>query len=185
VDILVSAFFGDPVWSWAFPDPSARAGQQRALWSLLVAGALRYPWVWLASGNTATAVWIPPDGTELSEQQEASLEPLIVELMGDDAPRVLETIGRFEGAHPQEVPHFFLTLRGTRADQRGHGYGLGLLADNLRMIDQAAMPAYLEATNVANVPLYGRYGFEVIGSFTPPAGGPEVFTMWRDVTPLA
>ena len=42
------------------------------------------------------------------------------------------------------------------------------------------MPAYLEASNPANVALYARYGFDVFASFTLPQGGPEVITMWRD-----
>lgn len=94
VDILVSAFYADPAWSWAFPDPARRAQQHRLLWTAMVEGALRYPWVWLAPGQTA-------------------------------------------------------------------------------------MPAYLEPSNPANVPLYARYGFEVLGSFSLPGGGPGVVTMWR------
>ena len=45
---------------------------------------MRYPWVWLTPGDTATSVWIPPDGTDLSEGQEATLEPTIVEMLGAD-----------------------------------------------------------------------------------------------------
>jgi len=91
----------------------------------------------------------------------------------------------FDQAHPQGTPHFYLTLLGTRAEHKGHGYGLGLLAANLRQIDEAGMPAYLEATNRANVPLYMRHGFEVLSSFTLPDGGPEVFTMWREPSPAS
>jgi ribosomal protein S18 acetylase RimI-like enzyme len=54
------------------------------------------------------------------------------------------------------------------------------LAGNLRRIDEAGMPAYLEASNPANVALYERHGFKVRGSFTLPGDGPEVFTMWRE-----
>ena len=87
-------------------------------------------------------------------------------------------------AHPREVPHFYLSLLGTRAEHRGRGYGLDLLAKNLRRIDEAGMPAYLEASNPANVALYERHGFEVRGSFKLPGDGPEVFTMWRDAASL-
>lgn len=184
VEILVSAFYSDPTWSWAFPDPSLRAGQLRRLWGLFVEGAMRYPWVWLSRGDTATSVWIPPNGTELSAEQEAALEPIIVEMLGADAARVMTGFGLFDQAHPRDVPHFYLSLLGTRAEHRGRGYGLDLVAENLRRIDEVGMPAYLEASNPANVPLYERYGFEVRGSFDLPAGGPEIFTMWRDAAPL-
>jgi GNAT superfamily N-acetyltransferase len=180
VSILVSAFHEDPTWSWAFPDPSRRSEQQRRLWTLLVESAQRYPWVWLTGGGTATSVWIPPGGTELAEDGEAALEELVVELLGEDAPRVMHLFDQFDQAHPHDVPHFYLTLLGTLKEHRGRGHGLGLLADNLRHVDEAHEPAYLEASNPANVALYARYGFEVRDSFTLPAGGPEVVTMWRD-----
>jgi len=184
VAILVSAFYDDPTWSWAFPDPSLRAEQHRRLWGLFVEGAMRYPWVWLTPGNAATSVWIPPNGTDLSEEQAAALEPTIVEMLGASAAPVINGFELFDRAHPREVPHFYLSLLGTRAEHRGRGYGLGLLAENLRRIDEAGMPAYLEASNPANVALYERHGFEVRGSFKLPGDGPEVFTMWRDAASL-
>lgn len=179
VQILVSAFHTDPTWAWAFPDPQARAAQHARLWTLFVQGAQRYPWVWLAAGNTATSVWIPPSGTELSEKQEAELEALLVELLGADASRVLHLVELFEQVHPRDEPHFYLTLLGTHADHRGHGYGLGLLGENLRRIDDLGLPAYLEASNPGNVALYERYGFRVLTRFSPPPDGPVVTTMWR------
>jgi len=184
VAILVSAFYDDPTWSWAFPDPSLRAEQHRRLWGLFVDGAMRYPWVWLTPGNTATSVWIPPNGTDLSQEQEAALEPTIVEMLGADASAVIHAFELFDRAHPREVPHFYLSLLATSAAHRGRGYGLGLLAGNLRLIDEAGMPAYLEASNPANVALCSRHGFEVRGSFKLPGDGSEVFTMWRDAASL-
>jgi GNAT superfamily N-acetyltransferase len=184
VSILVSAFFKDPTWSWAFPDPLRRAEQHRRFWGLFVEGALRYPWVWLTPGNTATSVWIPPDGTEFSPAQEALMEATIVQMCGAGASRVLRTHEMFEVAHPRDAPHYYLTLLGTRAEHTGHGYGLALLAENLRKVDETGMPCYLEASNPANVPLYERFGFTVRDSFTLPEDGPEVFTMWREAAPV-
>ena len=184
VAILASAFHDDPTWNWAFPDPSLRAEQLSRLWGLFVEGAMRFPWVWLTPGNTATSVWIPPQGRDLSTEQEKALEPTLVEMLGADASRVMHALAMFEQAHPRAVPHFYLSLLGTDVEHRGHGYGLGLLAENLRRIDQARMPSYLESSNPANVALYGRHGFVVLGSFALPGGGPEVFRMWRDAKPL-
>jgi GNAT superfamily N-acetyltransferase len=183
VEILVSAFHADPAWSWAFPDPALRAEHHRALWTLLVQGAMRYPWVWLTTDRTSASVWIPPEGTELSDEQEARLEPLVTELLGPGAAKVMAAFDLFEEAHPHDVPHYYLTLLGTLAEHRGHGYGLGLLAENLREIDRVAMPAYLESSNIANVPLYARHGFVVHDRFVLPDDGPEIVTMWRDARP--
>ena len=182
VEILVGAFYADPLWSWAFPDDVRRREQHRVLWRLMVEGAIRYPWTWITAGGSATSLWIPPGGTELSDEAAAGLESLLVDLLGDGAARVLAAMDALEDAHPRDTPHFYLSLLGTDPAQRGHGYGLGLLADNLREIDARGMPAYLESSNPANVPLYARHGFVPVGVATP-SGGPEVVTMWRDPVP--
>ena len=178
-EILVRAFNKCPTWGWAFPDPQARAAQHRALWGLFVEGAMRFPWVWLGAGGVTTSVWIPPGESEMSDEQLDRLEPMLKQLLGTGASRVLATLDAFDAAHPHDEPHFYLSLLGTDPAQYGHGYGLGLLAENLRAVDAQGMPAYLESSNPANVPLYQRYGFRQVGSFDLPYGGPTVPTMWR------
>jgi GNAT superfamily N-acetyltransferase len=178
VELLVGAFYDDPTWAWAFPDPDRRRDQQRALWQLFVRGALRYPWIWLAAEEAATSVWIPPGGTELPPEQEVEMEQLLVELLGADAGRVLHAVEQFDEAHPKDEPHYYLTLLGTDPARRGRGIGLGLLAANLELVDAEGLPAYLESSNPANVPLYERFGFKTVRSFELP-DGPVVHTMWR------
>jgi GNAT superfamily N-acetyltransferase len=179
VEIMTEAFHDDPVWGWAFADEGSRRAHQRWFWNLIVEGALRFPYVFLGAGSAAAAVWLPPGASELTQEQEATVEPELRARLGPAAERVLATFACFEAAHPGDEPHFYLSLLGTSPDQRGHGYGLGLLGDSLAVVDAAGMPAYLEASNVGNVPLYARYGFEVRGEFQLPDGGPAVTTMWR------
>lgn len=87
----------------------------------------------------------------------------------DDAPRVMRAFDLFEAAHPRETPHYYLSLLGTDPARRGHGYGLSLLAANLRLVDAAGAPAYLETSNPANVTLYEHQPrqFEDVGRATP------------------
>lgn len=184
VEILVGAFNQDPTWSWAFPDESRRAEQHRELWRLMVEGAMRYPTVWTNADQTATALWIPPGGTEMSAGQTARLEPLVTGMLGDGAGRVMDAFEGFDSAHPEGPDHYYLTLLGTDPSHLGKGLGLKLLEDSLKVIDREGKPAYLEASNAVNVPLYARYGFEAVGAFQLPDGGPEVTTMWRDPHPV-
>ena len=127
VRILVGAFAEDPAWSWAFPDASQRSAQHAQLWRHLVRGAMRYRSVWLSEGATATSVWIPPGGTELTPEDAEVLESMVVDLLGPGAGRVLGAFEEFERAHPRDEPHWFLTLLGTDPEQRGKGHGLALL----------------------------------------------------------
>jgi ribosomal protein S18 acetylase RimI-like enzyme len=64
--------------------------------------------------------------------------------------------------HPTE-PFWHLTFLAVDPFQQGNGFGTALLQETLRRVDEAGMVAALESTNIANVPLYERFGFEVTG----------------------
>jgi ribosomal protein S18 acetylase RimI-like enzyme len=174
------AFHEDPTWSWAFPDPGRRQAQYAVFWRFLITGAMRYPWVLVTGGCEAAAVWIPPGGTELDEEAEAGLEPLLQELVGPRAAEVMELLERFEAAQPEDPPHYYLSLLGTHPAHAGRGLGVALLAESLRRIDEERMPAYLESSNPANNHRYERHGFAGIGEFHPPTSDIPVTAMWRD-----
>jgi ribosomal protein S18 acetylase RimI-like enzyme len=174
------AFHDDPTWSWAFPDPLTRQEHYTVFWRFMIEGALRYPWVLMTESCEAAAVWIPPGGTELAEDGEARLARLLDRLLGERAGDVLELFDRFDGAHPHEEPHYYLSLLGTHPSSAGRGIGIALLAESLSRIDEERMPAYLESSNPANNHRYERYGFEAIGEFYPPRSDIPVTTMWRD-----
>jgi GNAT superfamily N-acetyltransferase len=172
---LGAAFESDPLWSWAFSDPAKLV----VWWRLLIAGALRYPWVWVAGDYAATTVWIPPGGTELSPEEEERVAPLLEDLLGPRASEVMELLERFAATHPKAEPHFYLSLLGTHPGSRGHGYGMALLAENLVKIDDAGMPAYLESSNPANITRYEGLGFRCVDEFSTPDHSHSVTTMWR------
>lgn len=174
---LTGAFEADPLWGWAFPGNREALA---ALWRLLIASALRYPWVWVADDYAAASVWIPPGGIELTEQEESSLEPMLNEHLGGRAGEVLDLFARLDANHPTEPPHYYLSLLGTHPDHRGKGLGMALLADNLAAIDSQRMPAYLESSNSANDSRYERHGFVRRGRLTRPDGQQQVSTMWRE-----
>ena len=125
-------------------------------------------------------MWIPPSGTELAEEDEAKVGPLLERLVGSHAGQVLELLARFDAAHPREQPHYYLSLLATHPDHSGRGLGMALLAENLVRIDREHMPAYLESSNPVNNHRYERHGFEATGEFYPPGSDVPVTTMWRE-----
>ena len=161
VEVLARAFYADPVWGWAFPDPERRLEQHRAVWELVAKAALSYESAWVSGDCAAVALWIPPGKPELLPEDGGRLEGLLLELLGDGAGRVLETFKRFEDAHPEAEPHYYLSLLATNPDQRGRGLGMGLLAATLEQIDAEGAPAFLESSNPVNTPRYEKLGFAV------------------------
>lgn len=177
---MTAAFEHDPLWSWAFPAPDDLA----VWWRFFIGSALRYPTVWIVGEYAAASVWIPPHGTELTEQEEKRVEPLLSQLVGPRAPAVMETLERFDNCHPRHQPHYYLSLLGTHPRFRGKGLGMALLSENLASIDAEGVPTYLESSNPDNDRRYERLGFKRVGEFTTPGGERTVAMMWRDADAL-
>ena len=147
VEIIVGAFYGDPVWAWAFPDPGLRREQHRRFWRLYVEGASRYSSVWLNAEETSAAVWIPPGGTELTRRAGSHRRAAAHRTArpGGCLPRVMDAGDAFERAHPHEPGHYYLSLLGTDPAHLGKGLGLALLQQTLTRADGDGLPVYLEA----------------------------------------
>jgi GNAT superfamily N-acetyltransferase len=174
--LLTEAFVADPLWSWAFPDPSGL----EVWWRFYINSALRYPSVWILGDYVAASIWIPPGGVELTDDEEQRVEPLLTDLLGTRAGDVLTLLQRFDEAHPRVEQHYYLSLLGTANRHRGQGLGMALLAENLRRLDAEGAAAYLESSNPANDRRYEACGFRRAGSFTTPDGERAVTTMWRE-----
>jgi ribosomal protein S18 acetylase RimI-like enzyme len=65
--------------------------------------------------------------------------------------------------HPRD-PHWYLPTIGIEPHLRRKGLGSALMTEALSRCDQEHMPAYLEASNPANMVLYQRFGFEALGA---------------------
>jgi GNAT superfamily N-acetyltransferase len=180
VELFALAFHDDPTWSWAFPDPDRRQEQLGAWWRLFVHSALPYGWSWTTDDGGAAALWVPPGEPELQSDDEAQVEPLLRELLGPRGEDVIALLERFDAKHPHDRPHYYLSLLGTHPGHRGSGKGMGLLAENLALLDELDMPAYLESSNRANDHRYARLGFTEIGEFAAPGGQPTLACMWRE-----
>jgi GNAT superfamily N-acetyltransferase len=180
VETITLAFHQDPVWAWAFPDADRRAEHYRAWWAMGVNSSIAQSAVWITDpGAAATAVWVPPGGSELFAEDEARVEPMLREqLSAAHAEEVLELLGRFDAHHPDE-PFHYLSLLATHPDHRGHGLGIGLLESRLAELDALGEPSLLESSNPANNSRYARLGYQQIDEFRAPSGGPPVAVMWR------
>ncbi|WP_019072483.1 GNAT family N-acetyltransferase [Streptomyces hokutonensis] len=184
VATFTSAFLHDPVWGPAFPDERRRAEQAAVMWRVYAGSALRYPWTLVTPEVEAAAIFIPPGGVELTEEEAGGLEGRLAAVTDEATARAITVVGeQFEAVHPAQ-PFFYLTILGTHADHRGKGLGMGLVADGLARIDalgELGAPVYLESTNPANNRRYESVGFEVRDEIVT-AGGQVVTTMWRPAT---
>lgn len=69
--------------------------------------------LWLDAGQNATAVWLPSEADERAPEQEAQVEPPLVDLLGTVAAKPVIALGdALVAARPQEVPHLHLRCSG-------------------------------------------------------------------------
>lgn len=184
-ETLALAFRDDPVWGPALVSADGGTDHLPTFWRAFAEGAVPHGTVFLSegpAGEAATvAVWLPPGVDELSPEQERELDALMQEVLSPERFAAYERLwALFEGAHPHDRPHMYLSLLATHPDHRGRGIGQQLLARTLATFDAAGLPAYLESTNPANDHRYRRAGFRPAGGFRAVIDDAPVTTMWRE-----
>ncbi|MEY2569329.1 MAG: hypothetical protein QOE35_3858 [Actinomycetota bacterium] len=176
---LVDAFFEDPMLAWMYPAPEDRLqGGAAFLRAMLEIGFPHGHTYVVGAHDEAVAIWSPPDVELFDDTGVAALGPIFeAHPNGDEMATGLLAISAW---HPHDRgPHFYLSVLGTRTAQQGSGLGTLLMREVLDRCDRQGLGAYLESSNIRNVPFYERHGFEVLGEVA--VGGDFVARpMWRD-----
>jgi ribosomal protein S18 acetylase RimI-like enzyme len=171
---IVLAFAADPASRWAYPDPAQYLAHFPAVVQAFGGRAFAGGTGHQVDDFAGVALWLPP-GIGFDEEAMAAITQRSI-----PPERQAEVFGVFEqmgSYHPHE-PHWYLPLIGVDPTRQGKGLGSALLQYALARCDRDHAPAYLESSNPANIPLYRRHGFEVIG--TVQAGSsPAIVPMLR------
>jgi GNAT superfamily N-acetyltransferase len=180
--VLGDAFSADPVISWLLPPgvPN-RDWRIRRLWTITAHEYLRFdkPCFLTADGRGA-ALWKPP-GTWAPKNAEQLRELLpMAAVFRASSLRALRLQEQMFKAHPRKPEHWYLYAIGTMVEAQGQGLGSALLREVLNPVDEKGESAYLESSNIKNVPLYERHGFTVVEEMVIDRGGPTMYRMWRD-----
>jgi GNAT superfamily N-acetyltransferase len=159
VATVALAFATDPMMRWSFPDPARYFAIAREFVDAFGGHAVEHGSADVVGDFSAVALWLPPGATPNGEAMGAIMEANTPPDRMREGGALVEQMNRF---HPHE-PHWYLPLMGTDPAHQGRGYGLALLAHAVKRCARDGLPAYLESSNPANVPLYERFGFEAIG----------------------
>jgi GNAT superfamily N-acetyltransferase len=175
---LARAFFDDPLICFLLRNESTRAAKMPRLFKLLFKLGLPYGACDLTTGYEAVALWRPPNQWHIPIWQYVTNGAAFIDIFGvGGAMQVMGTMDIIEKRHPHE-PHYYLQAIGTDPAKQGKGYGGVVIRRQLSIADAAGMPAYLESSKAANIPIYKSFGFEVTGEIKLP-DGPTLWPMWR------
>ncbi|MEU6300279.1 GNAT family N-acetyltransferase [Streptomyces erythrochromogenes] len=181
--LLARAFADDPVMAWMVPafDRERRIAryfrlaqrQQRPR-----PGGVRVA-VTRDGRLLGAALWSGPGCWKTSAVRELAALPGYARVFGlRGMPRAGEVQNTMHEAHP-DTPHWYLPTVGTDRELQGMGVGSALLRQQLAECDRLGQPAYLESSNITNIPFYEGLGFRVTGEIRLPGGGPTLWPMWR------
>ena len=172
--VITLAFASDPVARWMYPDPNQYLNYFPQFIRAFAGKSFEQGTAYVAPGSGGAALWLGPD----IEPEEDPLIGLFwsttSEAVQKDLFPIFEQMGEF---HPQ-TPHWYLPMIGVEPSSQGKGVGSALLQLTLANCDCDGLPAYLESSNPRNIPLYERFGFEVIGEIRS-GDAPPLFPMLR------
>jgi GNAT superfamily N-acetyltransferase len=170
IAVLVLAFIADPVVRWTYPDPEQYLALFPAFVRAFGGGAFAQGTARHVKGHAGAALWLPPG----IEPDHAAIEASLPAGREAEIAAVFEAMAFY---HPHEA-HWYLPLIGVDPAHHRKGCGATLLQDALGQCDQDHVAAYLESTNPANITLYRRHGFEVLGTIQM-GSSPPLFPMLR------
>ena len=179
-DDLSAAFAADPVFNWFLRDDARHASARLKLFRLLIGMGLADGQVARPATGAAAAIWLPSENLGPTPfLQELRALPALLAATGFSRLKRMAALRAMMDAHHPKEPHAYLWFLGVRPQAQGHGVGSRLLAAGLAQVDAKGLPAYLESSNEANVPLYRRHGFEVVEVLRAKPDAPPMWAMWR------
>jgi len=156
---LTLAFIRDPIMRWFYPEADAYLQHFPGFARAFGGASFDSGTAWISDDQGGASLWLPPnvhaDGdaigahvfSTVDESKRETMEPLFEEL---------------DAYHPKE-PHWYLPIIGVDSAHQGKGLGAQLLQVALERCDDDGVIAYLESSNPANISIYERHGFEVVG----------------------
>ena len=156
---LTLAFARDPLSRWLFPEPQAYLTYFPEFTAAFGGPAFSAGTVWASEDTSGAALWFPSGVHPDDEIFESVIVGAVDEAKHQTLAVIFEKMDEF---HPKE-PHWYLALIGVDSAHQGKGIGAQLMQAALARCDQEGLIAYLESSNPANISLYERNGFRVVG----------------------
>ncbi|HKX18796.1 MAG TPA: GNAT family N-acetyltransferase [bacterium] len=188
VDVLVRAFWQDPIITFFLHRPPRRAMGLRAFFGNVVRAHLGFGHVYGAFAEhrvVGTAVWRPPDAAVdalLDRIRDVATRVFMRGLFPRTAGELFRGLAATTALHP-DVPHWYLFFMGVDVDVQGQGIGSKLLAPVLGLADETQMLCYLETPFPRTHAFYQRHGFTITSATHPFRGAPTLWTMTRRPEP--
>ena len=175
IAVLTSGFVIDGFNRWIFPEARDYFRHFPTLVGAFAGAACEDGTVFATEDFGAACVWMRPgleaDGDAVGKLIEEHVRPEIQEDLG-------KAFEGMDGYHHQADPCWYLPVIAVDVPAQGRGLGSALMKHALRLVDEDHSAAYLETATPANIPLYERFGFEIVGEIKA-GSAPTIYPMVR------
>jgi ribosomal protein S18 acetylase RimI-like enzyme len=182
-NILEQAFYSDPLLNFIYGDKIDEPGKLNWFFKGTFRLAALYGYCFSTVEKDGVLMMLPPDQTTLTLGAMYKSGFLAAPFrMGLTSFSRLMTFGDFaEKEHKAAAPsdHFYIMTVGVLPERQGIGVGKKLMTKALEIVDANRMPCYLETQHKNNIPIYQRFGFEVVSDKEIPKGGLHSWGMLR------
>jgi ribosomal protein S18 acetylase RimI-like enzyme len=174
VAVIAGAFLIDPTARFAWPVARDYLNAMPLAIDAFAGACFGQGTAYISADLRGAALWlrprVQPNGEALEKVFRETAKP---EHLDD----LLATFEKMDQSHPKEA-HWYLSMIGVDPQAQGKGLGAELMRYAVARCDRDGALAYLETANPRNIPLYERFGFEVMESFQVGAA-PRVTPMVR------
>lgn len=175
IDSIVLGFSADPILRWLYPEPQKYLTNCPKLVQNFGGGAFKHSSAYQIQNYAGAALWLPPD---VHPNEEGLTELLQDSLVGAKQDEMFSMFEQMDSFHPDE-PCWHLAIVAVDPFHQNKGFGSALMKHTLEAVDNSKKLAYLESTNEANLTLYRRHGFELVGNIQA-GNSPPMFPMIRE-----
>ncbi|GAA5190878.1 GNAT family N-acetyltransferase [Rugosimonospora acidiphila] len=179
--LLADAMGDGLVAQWLAPEVTVRREYAPAYFGIFAEHAIRYGEVYTSVDEhtgelSGVALWFPltaplPGPADYDVRIKNASESAF------DRVRILDAA--LEAHHPLE-PHHYLAFIAVQPRLQNRGIGSALLDRHHARLDDAGIPAYLEANDPRNRDLYLRHGYVCRPEIRLEDDGPSIWPMWRE-----
>lgn len=177
--VLARAFVRDPMATWPLVTRDDLPARIRTLFEAVDTPYAARGWMFEAADGLGVMTLLPPGSSAREQELGALTAPVMAALTPDGGERYDRFWAWIWSLVPDE-PHWLLDQVAVEPTTQGRGIGGALIRHAIDRATEDRLPLFLETGVPGNLPLYRRFGFEIMTEGDAPGGGPHVWFLRRD-----
>ena len=182
-NILEQAFYPDPLLRFIYGDTINEPGRLNWFFRVTFRLVALYGACFSTAEKDGVLMMLPPDQTTMTigKMYQSGILAAPFKMGWASFSRLMMVMDFTEKEHKAATSfdHYYIMTVGVLPERQGRGVGKILMTKALEIVDAHTMPCYLETQNKNNVPMYQKFGFEVVSDKEIPKGGLHSWGMLR------